>query len=100
MTAYDMRIRDRSSDVCSSDLLGRIAGDQEEGVELAGDQSFHRVVGLEGGHLDGAFGETEGFWQQAGADQGARAGLVQRHALAGEVEIGRASCRERVCQYV
>src|SRR3546814_11508002 len=44
-------------------------------------------------------------WERAAAD--ARAHLrerrisdLQRHALQRELEIGRASCRERVCQYV
>src|SRR3546814_8479514 len=66
-TAYEMRISDWSSDVCSSDLdLDRrhIAGAIEIGLRLA---DRH---------------EDEG-------------GVVFRHA-----EIGRASCRERVCQYV
>src|SRR3546814_9189356 len=69
-TAYEMRISDWSSDVCSSDLGG--GGE----AALAGESvaAFDQRVG--------------------GAD---RLQLVQQ---CGQVEIGRASCRERVCQYV
>src|SRR3546814_7079954 len=64
-TAYEMRISDWSSDVCSSDLLGT----DRRGEDAA--------------HVD-----------DADAGQSALGGC-----LAGG-EIGRASCRERVCQYV
>src|SRR3546814_5955241 len=81
-TAYEMRISDWSSDVCSSDLrcersallrgglpvppLGHVAAD---GIG----QRLHHLPGLAGDAL------------RRGID------LLQ---------IGRASCRERVCQYV
>src|SRR3546814_8298071 len=66
-TAYEMRISDWSSDVCSSDLADAALG--REGV--ARRHEHHRM------------------------------GLDQRDGLdAGMVQIGRASCRERVCQYV
>src|SRR3546814_4298608 len=65
-TAYEMRISDWSSDVCSSDLSS--------------------CRGLAGQHED------------AGANH--RADAQQDQLGAGEGEIGRASCRERVCQYV
>src|SRR3546814_2185421 len=81
-TAYDMRISDWSSDVCSSDLH---RGDALVGV--AGDVAARR-----GGGPD--------------QRQDLRAALAQdlQRALncgvhAGE-EIGRASGRERVCKYV
>src|SRR3546814_3723164 len=71
-TAYEMRISDWSSDVCSSDLrrVGQATGDRlvETGANLV--EAF---LGAGAGHE----------W------------LVVRVA-----EIGRASCRERVCQYV
>src|SRR3546814_4091595 len=82
-TAYEMRISDWSSDVCSSDLLGGLhreaAGDD---AVAAGDRRLdarcrdHLIV----------------------EDDGEDAPDV----VAGRVaeEIGRASCRERVCQYV
>src|SRR3546814_4497765 len=66
-TAYEMRISDWSSDVCSSDLFrlgpAHIAGTAED---------LHGFRGAEG--------------------HGLRRLVFQ--------QIGRASCRERVCQYV
>src|SRR3546814_5696258 len=67
-TAYEMRISDWSSDVCSSDLGSRPVGHVDVHVGL-----------LEARRLDAELG-------------GATADVA--------VEIGRASCRERVCQYV
>src|SRR3546814_2026671 len=69
-TAYEMRISDWSSDVCSSDLL-LVAGGPIVDV------LFRR----------GAFDA---------ADAAATGATLAAYA----VEIGRASCRERVCQYV
>src|SRR3546814_20701741 len=99
-TAYEMRISDWSSDVCSSDLrelrgkaggVGEAAGtitfpvrDINEQVRV--DLPVHRqIVGerIEIG-LNGLLA-----W-------------IERHTpnIRGRQEIGRASCRERVCQYV
>src|SRR3546814_7538006 len=65
-TAYEMRISDWSSDVCSSDL-----------VRLAW-LWIHHAIPLAG-------------WVAPFGDPGIKARSQQ---------IGRASCRERVCQYV
>src|SRR3546814_2045020 len=95
-TAYEMRISDWSSDVCSSDLASLVvAADGEEhcvGLALA-----HRVSALVVAH-DAALGgdvlvEEVGGLPPGGGDLGPRS-APQRG------EIGRASCRERVCQYV
>src|SRR3546814_18731727 len=68
-TAYEMRISDWSSDVCSSDLRVRLpALEFLERVNV-------RVLAVERSHE---------------AERDLPIGL----------EIGRASCRERVCQYV
>src|SRR3546814_13267761 len=99
-----MRISDWSSDVCSSDLLG--GQQRQEGVEGIGQR---RAVGdgaagaaLEGNTVDGVadvfYGHDDGFLCALDPD-------VQTAAMAGAVslrldQIGRASCRERVCQYV
>src|SRR3546814_7332247 len=83
-TAYEMRISDWSSDVCSSDLRqgGRVLQRRAEfGVVLQPllDEVLDRLDVMVGGALDfldpGRVGD-------------------------GKTEIGRASCRERVCQYV
>src|SRR3546814_8095130 len=79
-TAYEMRISDWSSDVCSSDLAAR------------GFSAF-RVFAGKGGDRHG--GRSPG----AACRIGAFAGPADATAC-GCGEIGRASCRERVCQYV
>src|SRR3546814_1835775 len=81
-TAYELRISDWSSDVCSSDLLlddaerlqfGLVA--DQPAVEGDARVQFRAVGGVEPHHSPAP-------------------------AKAGDTEIGRASCRERVCQYV
>src|SRR3546814_3552698 len=79
-TAYEMRISDWSSDVCSSDLT--LPGKRDRQRLLVGivedDQRPQKV----------APAREEGDDRERDQDR-AQAG-----------EIGRASCRERVCQYV
>src|SRR3546814_7212642 len=77
-TAYEMRISDWSSDVCSSDLLqpGNRQGPAARPLFLDG-----LVVGRR--HSTGHRGDT--------GKPGPHRKLSQ---------IGRAPCRERVCQYV
>src|SRR3546814_3336801 len=74
-TAYEMRISDWSSDVCSSDLTdGLAASDIDQQAVIAGGakaQVADRLLEFDADH------------QPLAANQ-----------------IGRASCRERVCQYV
>src|SRR3546814_7993742 len=83
-TAYEMRISDWSSDVCSSDLLLHAAD--------------------RGGHLTGEDGEREIPRADAGNGTERAVRIVGKAApaLTGIVaeEIGRASCRARVCPYV
>src|SRR3546814_7948299 len=84
-TAYEMRISDWSSDVCSSDLVGGLArrarGAKDRAIVLAQDlEPRCQIIGVANGWFD----------SKRGAEKGA--------AHLGE--IGRASCRERVCQYV
>src|SRR3546814_6509656 len=69
-TAYEMRISDWSSDVCSSDLLAfpNLEGDVPDGAEAP------RALAIDDADL-----------------------LDAQHR---RMQIGRASCRERVCQYV
>src|SRR3546814_7606505 len=72
-TAYEMRISDWSSDVCSSDLL---FGDQETMRDRTDDDRADRLFD----------------------PRRAQCGLLKQTRLS--EQIGRASCRERVCQYV
>src|SRR3546814_3305416 len=86
-TAYEMRISDWSSDVCSSDLWLRLEGDVVEADVLA--VEARPVVGPQLDHR----GEVL---------VGDLAPLRVRDPehLELVLQIGRASCRERVCQYV
>src|SRR3546814_15942839 len=87
-TAYEMRISDWSSDVCSSDLLA--GGDHaQRRLAAVGEQVLH-VAHL---HAGGMRAQQAAV---AAASIGHVAGVVHRSRR----EIGRASCRERVCQYV
>src|SRR3546814_8188825 len=91
-TAYEMRISDWSSDVCSSDLGP---------LSPSGESEARRVrAGLEDGQAD-PVGSAHSLRRRALAgtsDGPVRSGRVDRWR--GGREIGRASCRERVCQYV
>src|SRR3546814_1846194 len=86
-TAYELRISDWSSDVCSSDLSirprrPRRARDRSSARAGAGDRAWSRRRGGGGGS------ERPGSRRPRGR--------VHRHRGG---QIGRASCRERVCQY-
>src|SRR3546814_20128350 len=101
-TAYEMRISDWSSDVCSSDLGARSSG-------------RHLVDFLDDPHDRIRIRVAEGSIQPLVVQPSERR-LVQlpgiHDAVAGQplddpppeadllAEIGRASCRERVCPYV
>src|SRR3546814_1271528 len=98
-TAYSMRISDWCSDVCSSDLADRIrcaaillvlvhpllVGGQ---AQIAGDVERDLLAGF-GGKL---LVEIDRVLMEL---PDAVAHVEQR-----QQQIGRASCRERVCQYV
>src|SRR3546814_14171026 len=97
-----MRISDWSSDVCSSDLGAGIDDRLEirrlDLVELAGrrgvdqvEQAREAVAQIEAAAA--AMTDVEDA-PQLGVD------LLQVVAIGVLPEIGRASCRERVCQYV
>src|SRR3546814_3188574 len=99
-TAYEMRISDWSSDVCSSDLVvAEIRATDRAGLlavltrvfERAGvDIAWAKVTTLGSSVVD-TFGIV------LPADDGTVRQELERQLFA---EIGRASCRERVCQYV
>src|SRR3546814_2369758 len=86
-TAYEMRISDWSSDVCSSDLL----------------DLNDLVVGADGWTFDFAWDINDQGWivgNATDAQGNLHAFLLTPVPEPGVLEIGRASCRERVCQYV
>src|SRR3546814_6141744 len=85
-TSYEMRISDWSSDVCSSDLdelgfrkcmLGKHFLIPEDHLAASGAYWHHGTVFLAG-----------------------VAGATEQIGLASSIQIGRASCRESVRQYV
>src|SRR3546814_20846626 len=94
-TAYEMRIRDWSSDVCSSDLHGQRRG----GQHAAHNASAYRILAGRAcprgnGQRDHTQNEGERCHQNGAETQACSfdGGL--------DDEIGSASGRERVCQYV
>src|SRR3546814_9033087 len=95
-TAYELRISDWSSDVCSSDLLR--VGDLLLGEV---DAAPPRVLG-EGarrpGLADEAHDEVVELHHRRCATMEMRPRRLRR--MAERIETGRASCRERGCQNV
>src|SRR3546814_8551659 len=83
-TAYEMRISDWSSDVCSSDLL----------TDLNGQHGLLKELGIgQAGLLDLISGTAR-------LKMAVRGWVAELHLVEQLGEIGRASCSERVCQYV
>src|SRR3546814_9818065 len=82
-TAYEMRISDWSSDVCSSDLLTGFDRQRYAGQDV-------RAVARQG-KVGGS---------QAHQNRRPRASSHRKNGPPTRLENGRASCRERVCQYV
>src|SRR3546814_6074073 len=96
-TAYEMRISDWSSDVCSSDLLAGRA--MAVGIAVAGDGVDRLGRGQD---QLGAEGHAPETIERTGSDEavrGHRIGLDERIVIDGGLENGRASGRESVWQY-
>src|SRR3546814_5038804 len=94
-TAYELRISDWSSDVCSSDLIAAFKSVPFWAIDVslsAGGQAFS----AQWVPPDGCTDDAGRCLQQPIAQQAAQ----QIRAAGSAQEIGRASCRERVCQYV
>src|SRR3546814_4532839 len=89
-TAYEMRISDWSSDVCSSDLfVARRASEVAEVLEAA-DKARRETGGTLAGYIA----------YEAGLALEQRLFPLANQCSGAMGQIGRASCRERVCQYV
>src|SRR3546814_4919208 len=92
-TAYEMRISDWSSDVCSSDLaLGVALADYVIVEDLADFARRRNAIARFRDRrpvvfLDDVHAQFDAF-------------IADEHRRTGNQQIGRASCRERVCQYV
>src|SRR3546814_2815776 len=82
-TAYEMRISDWSSDVCSSDLERR----RERQGDKPGEKFQHCFLSL----------YPILRWRQVWRG---RMSHIATIGIGRFAKIGRASCRERVCQYV
>src|SRR3546814_3458916 len=90
-TAYEMRISDWSSDVCSSDLRP-IALRQRS--DARGQAGFRESKGTNTER------KISCRWSCFGALISERRARAVSPGLAQSPKIGRASCRERVCQSV
>src|SRR3546814_8208509 len=96
-TAYEMRISDWSSDVCSSDLSAEIGAQQVKEVGQGVMRTRLAVVMIT---------LSIAWYNRHGPGNGMILFFAVWQittAIAGHLfvpEIGRASCRERVCQYV
>src|SRR3546814_7916424 len=87
-TAYEMRISDWSSDVCSSDLIIAAAKAGPDAILLPKVESAVQVQQVEA-LLKANDAPKTAIWCMMETPKG----ILQ-------AQIGRASCRERVCQYV
>src|SRR3546814_14533411 len=105
-TAYEMRISDWSSDVCSSDLRGlhavvqqlaRHAADRLEGGDVAAQHRRQVLMGDEPRPDQAAVPQHQR--EQPHYPRPVRL-VGEHHRELREVEIGRAAGRERVWQYV
>src|SRR3546814_4637188 len=101
-TAYEMRISDWSSDVCSSDLLLAVAaaaaGVIPEAASSIADLQKQTIAAIEKALPTLSGDQLVVLLKLEHASAQPRVTLVQK--IEQQQQIGRASCRERVCQYV
>src|SRR3546814_1106946 len=101
-TAYEMRISDWSSDVCSSDLQSDAVAHHRttspRTIVDAGRNCQATRVGIRHDRSSRRWPLWERIDGKATSQNG-RPGMAA-HPDPGARQIGRASCRERVCQYV
>src|SRR3546814_21053546 len=87
-----MRISDWSSDVCSSDLLKIRAGSASHAAH-----PLPNILGIDMAGTVESVGPGVTGWRAGDAVYGMTGGVG---CVTGSLEIGRAQCRARVCQYV
>src|SRR3546814_6967117 len=95
-TAYELRISDWSSDVCSSDL----EGEQEEAAAPADDAGGREGREVELGHAARDRDHLVGEGREPRHQHDPQAPVVVERPELGELEIGIESCKSRVVQYV
>src|SRR3546814_4007383 len=92
-TAYEMRISDWSSDVCSSDLTSAPSA-QAPGQVFAPERPLHGRLIIRDAQA------TDMVHIQRIYAHHVLHGTATFEVTPPSLQIGRASCRERVCQYV
>src|SRR3546814_15075444 len=103
MTAYELRISDWSSDVCSSDLHQQTQrADVRMGQDHRRHRQSHRRLHLPDDHLQLRLiaQDHPGNRMMTKRSATMTRGPTETAPKTGGSEIGRASCRERVCKYV
>src|SRR3546814_6265411 len=98
-TAYEMRISDWSSDVCSSDLVFQIADWAHANVAKATFVGAATLAAIGVITLTPLI-DMRAIEFLAGITGCIGCVMLVSAATAKGLKIGRASCRERVCQYV
>src|SRR3546814_8707449 len=94
-TAYEMRISDWSSDVCSSDLSAEVLYFARAKRVAQQGQRLALFAAYRGCSHPGC--RQPATWAEI---HHVNAWILGGLTNVDELEIGRASCRERVCQYV
>src|SRR3546814_2401078 len=94
-TAYEMRISDWSSDVCSSDL--------KRAIQQYGDSNEEAIIRPRAGRCNSAVCQCRAAAHRC-TERSVWSVFRLRRGHVGDCgkdgrKIGRASCRERVCQY-
>src|SRR3546814_2416607 len=99
-TAYEMRISDWSSDVCSSDLSLCLVSVKSPGLEPG--RGAPKEVTCQHNHPLYPSRPSRTLPQRLMSESDSISGSAEAGSAtgAGAAEIGRASCRERVSQYV
>src|SRR3546814_4671267 len=99
-TAYEMRISDWSSDVCSSDLKTTTVVPDGGSQDYSDEEIDGSVASGEGSTV--TFNNGANITGSVSSGANSTSTFSGSTSIGGDVagQIGRASCRERVCQYV